>query len=214
MVVVGQSLECWRAPLLDAVSDRNPGPLVERARRQMRAGAAALDVNLGTTGTAEVLTWAAQVVRTQFPGVPIFLDCGDLAAIRRATETTRGPIVVNAVPLEERLSEDARSLVEVPARMGAGIVFSPRAADLREDDGAILEAAELVQDLVARAGITGPAYLDCLTYPPATNPVGCRRSLRWARALRESKAAGVQPLTVPGLRLASASRARTVLQRS
>lgn len=178
MLVVGQSLECWRAPLVDVVASRQAGPVVARARRQVRAGAKALDLNFGSAASPDDIVWAAHVVRSEYPDTPLFLDCGDPAALSVAVKVTSGPIVANAVPLEARQSVEAHSLLEVVAQAGAGVVFSPRAAALRGEDDAILEAAEAARELVMSAGITGPVYLDCLTYPPASHPDECKRSLR------------------------------------
>lgn len=52
--------------------------------------------------------------------------------------------------------------------------------------------------MAASAGLRGPVYLDCLTYPPASDLERCRRSLRWVAALRDSGPTGVAPLVAIG----------------
>lgn len=148
MLTIGQSLECWRPPLSEAMAGRDTAPLIAGARQQVRSGAVALDLNFGATrraGLADHLGWAAEVVRAALPEVVLFLDCGDLEALARAVEATAGPVVANAVPLHDNLTPDPWRLIEAAARAGAGVVVSPRAADERDDDGAILDAARAAQ---------------------------------------------------------------------
>ncbi len=201
MLVIGQSLECWRPPLAAAVARRDPAPLLERAGRQLAAGAHALDVNLGAqprAGLADDLIWAASTLRAMWPDVTLFLDCGDLDALALAIGTTSGPTVANAIPLDGAPAAEVMRLFDAAAASDAGAVFSPRAADREDATSAILTAAEEMRLLVASAGIRGPLFLDCLAYPPALSPERCRRSLVWLRALRDAGAAAVQPLVAVG----------------
>jgi cobalamin-dependent methionine synthase I len=205
MLVIGQSLECWRPPLAVAVAGRDPVPLLARARGQLAAGAHALDVNFGAqprAGLAADLAWTALTLREALPGAPLFLDCGDLEALASALEATPGPAVANAVPLDGPPTREVDRLLEAAAASGAGIVCSPRAADREDaDPTAILAAAEEFQALARSAGLTGPLYLDCLAYPPASHPAQCRRSLTWLATLRDAGSSGsaaVQPLVAAG----------------
>lgn len=200
-VVIGQSLECWRAPLAGAVTRRYAAPLLRRARAQLDAGADAIDVNFGATGRAGLgadLTWAADVLRAALTDVPMFLDSGDIEALAGAVAVTPGPIVANAIPLEDEPSAKAMRLLDIVARAGAGAVFSPRAADRSDDTSAILGAAEEARAAAARAGVRGPLYLDCLTYPPATHPERCRRSIMWIASLRDAGLEDLRPLVAVG----------------
>lgn len=201
MLVIGQSLECWRPPLATAVARRNAAPLLARARRQLEAGAVALDVNLGAhprAGLADDLEWVAATLCDAWPDMTLFLDCGDPAALATAVRTTPGPVVANAIPLDGAPTAEVMRLLDATAASGAGAVFSPRAADREAHASAILTAAEKLRALATSAGIQGPLYLDCLAYPPAFYPERCRRSLAWLRALRSADAAAVQPLVAVG----------------
>lgn len=201
MFVIGQSLECWRPPLSAAVAQRDPAPLLARARRQLDAGALALDVNFGAqqrAGLADDLIWSAGILREALPGVPLFPDCGDLEALTAAVAATPGPAVANAVPLDGPPPPEVAALLAAIAASGAGAVFSPRAADRVDGAEVIVRAAEEARVLAHDAGVKGPLYLDCLAYPPALYPERCRRSLAWLRALREAGVAGIAPLVAVG----------------
>jgi len=206
MFVIGQSLECWRQPLAGAVARRDSAPLLARAHRQCEAGAHALDLNFGARpqhgsgrpGLAADLAWAAGVLHEALPGVPLFLDCGDLDALAIALPGLRGPVVVNALPVETPQTPGVARLLRTAADSGAGVVCSPRTADASDAPEAVLPAAEEMLTLATGAGLRGPLYLDCLAYPAATHAARCRRSLSWLRLLRRAGPPGIEPLVAVG----------------
>ncbi|MDA1239825.1 MAG: dihydropteroate synthase, partial [Chloroflexi bacterium] len=67
MWLVGQSLLLTRARIARAVAARDPAPLLARARRQVAAGADALDLNAGIEADPVALAWAAAAIRTALP---------------------------------------------------------------------------------------------------------------------------------------------------
>ncbi len=195
MVLIGQSLERWRAPLDAALRDRNPAPLLARARRQLAAGATALDLNAGARGTAGDLRRVAAIVHDLAPDVPLLLDSGDETALAAALEACRrdglaAPRVANAAVAGGR---GEQAIFEAAARGGAGVVVSPRGLEPAEsgDAGAPATAGRIVETLLAAleraraAGAGGPVYLDALAHPPALDAARCARSLDVLRALRE-----------------------------
>ena len=201
MLLIGQSLECWRVPLAGAVARRDSRPLLGRARRQLKAGVAALDVNFGAgprPGLAEDMRWTAETLREALPAAPLFLDCGDLDVLASVTLAVAPPLVVNAVPLDSTASASRLRLLEAAAAAGAGVVFSPRVNDDWDDQSAIMAAAKDTLALAARADLHGPLYLDCLAYPAVSHATLCRRSLAWLRALRAAGETRLVPLVAVG----------------
>ncbi len=206
MELIGQSLELWRAPLDAALRDREPAPLLARARRQLAAGATALDLNTGVRGTADDLRWLAALVREIAPGIPLLLDSGDEAALAESLEACRrdgvaAPLVANAAVAGGPGSPGHGPLLEAAALGGAGVVVSPRGLDAG-DAAAPATAARTVETLLAAleraraAGVGGPLYLDALAYPPALDAARCARSLDVLRALRDL--GGATPLVAAG----------------
>jgi hypothetical protein len=201
VLLIGQSLECWRGGLADAVVERRAAPLLARAQRQLDAGAHTLDVNFGASprnGLADDLRWAAEVLRAAHPDVPLFLDCGDLEVLASVVALVEGPLVLNAIPLDGPPTEATVRALDAAAARGAGIVFSPRAADGEDSPSAILGAAEEARTLAREAGIAGPLYLDCLAYPAASHPARCRRSLTWLHVLHTTGDSDLVPLVAAG----------------
>lgn len=179
MLLVGQSLELWRAPI-----EGRREWTVEVARRQLEAGAQALDLNAGVDADVRVLVDAARTIESIGPGVPLFLD-GSVAALTGAIGDLHGTahlLVANAVPLGD---PGAQALLAVMARAGSGAVLSPRLADGRRHAEADQLANTLFEgaERAVIAGVSGPFFFDCLAFPPATDVPRWRRSIEIVRML-------------------------------
>ena len=200
-LLVGQSLELWRPPLAEALRRRDPAPLRDRAARQLAAGAHALDLNRGVgsgaapSAIADDLAWAAAAIREAQPGVALWLDCADAAALAIAVATVPPPVVANAAPLDG--SPRTRALLAAAAASGAGVVLSPAPHESQEPEAepapldlplhALLAAAEQARALLASAGLAD-AWFDCLAYPAATDAPRARRALALVHALAADSA--------------------------
>jgi hypothetical protein len=181
-LLVGQSLELWRDPLRAAVTARDLDTVAAVARRQLELGAHALDVNLGASGDPAVHRAALAAIRQAGPDVPLFLDTADARALTGGLGVVRGPVVTNAVPATD---PDAPALLEAAARVGAGVVLTPRLAD-RADPAPVEVLVRLLEDGVEQAraaGVDGPLYLDCLAFPPAHDRPRALRSIALLRFL-------------------------------
>jgi len=203
-LLIGQSLELWRAPLTTALDRRDAPPLLQRARRQAKARAAALDLNLGFAPDEQrlaALPWLIATLRADplLASLPLLIDVGEPARLRRAAELLDGAsdCLLNAVPLGDPL---APALFALAARSGWGVVLSPRTLDTRTPATAELLAVTLAAGAEGArdAGIEGLLLLDALAYPPATDADRARRSLTVLRALRGLSAADVRPLVAVG----------------
>jgi hypothetical protein len=209
-LLVRQSLELWRAPLQVAVHARDAAPLLARARSQLAAGAAALDLNVGIGAgdeTAEALRWAGSTLQRAGVTVPLWLDCGDTPTLTRVLaafeSTTHPPLVANAARIEgarEPATLATHELLDACSRAGAAVVCSPHFADDSLGIDAILEAHADAHSLVRTYGLHGAWYLDCLAYPPALDPARAARSLGWLRALRmhTAREGSLRPLVAVG----------------
>ena len=49
-VMIGERIHCISPAIRDAMANRNPEPILTRAKEQLDAGAAYLDVNIGPGG--------------------------------------------------------------------------------------------------------------------------------------------------------------------
>ena len=221
-LLVGQSLELSRPPLADALRRRDPAPLRDRAKRQLAAGAHALDLNLGAgagaaptspTSLAGDLVWAAAAIRDAQPGVALWLDCADAEALTIAVAAVPPPVVANAAFLDG--SPRTRGLLAAAAASGAGVVLSPVPHESHEAHeaeplplDALLAVAEQARALLAAAGLAeagrSEVWFDCLAYPAATDAARARRALALVRALAgagepaDERAPRLRPLLAVG----------------
>ncbi|GMU39549.1 MAG: hypothetical protein AMXMBFR23_04150 [Chloroflexota bacterium] len=204
MLLVGQSLLLWRGRLARALAAAEAAPLLDRAARQVEAGAAALDLNAGTEGTTATLVATVRALRPAHPGLPLWLDAaaaGVLATTLDACAAAglRGPFVANAAGAGGTPDAGSTRLLEACARHRAGVVVSPRAVDAgsRPATAEAVAAAALEGLETARAiGLTGPVYLDALAWPAASDPPRAERSLAVLRRLRDVP--GAVPLVAVG----------------
>lgn len=175
---VGQSLELWRTPTV-----ASQAWITEVALRQLQGGADALDINAGAgsaSHAARTLAEAARLVRPVAPRVPLFLDSGDAFAVMDALDAVEGPLIANAVVLDEAAE---LVMLEHIARVRASAVLTPRLYDERR----VASAEELADAFVAgvrrarEAGLDEELYLDCLAYPPAVDHERWLRSFALVR---------------------------------
>ncbi len=198
VLLIGQSLELARGVLLDALRAGNPEPVIRRARGQIAAGAAAVDVNGGSGADAVDLERCVRLLATAFPTVPIFIDTADPVLLNQVVAACVGvgvvaPLIANAIPVGAggAAQPDATAALRTAARIGAGVVLSPRLIE-PVVEGAVagasahdLALAALAAAKAARAGgVRGGIYLDALAFPSVSNGVRCRRSLEVLRAWR------------------------------
>ena len=59
-----------------AFTERDPEPIIKRAKQQLDAGATYLDVNIGPAENdgEDLMKWAVQLLQSEFDNVPLALD--------------------------------------------------------------------------------------------------------------------------------------------
>jgi 5-methyltetrahydrofolate corrinoid/iron sulfur protein methyltransferase len=87
---------------------RDPGPVLERAREQLTAGATYLDVNIGPaeSGGEDLMKWAVQLLQSEFDNVPLCLDTANRKAIEAGIsvyDRSKGKPIVNSADAGERI---------------------------------------------------------------------------------------------------------------
>ena len=88
---------------------RNPEPILTRAKEQMDAGAAYLDVNIGpaeTTGE-ELMKWAVKLLQENFDNVPLWLDTANKKAIEAGISVynrSKGKPIINSADAGDRIT--------------------------------------------------------------------------------------------------------------
>jgi len=82
-ITIGERIHCISPVIRDAFANRNPEPILERAKQQLDAGADYLDVNIGPAESdgEDLMKWAVQLLQSEFDNVPLALDTANQKAI-------------------------------------------------------------------------------------------------------------------------------------
>lgn len=122
-VIIGERIHCISPAIRDAMANRNPEPILQRAKEQLDAGAAYLDVNIGpaeSTGE-ELMKWAVKLLQENFDNVPLSLDTANRKAIEAGISVynrTKGKPIINSASAGDRIEN-----IDLAAANGA-IVLS------------------------------------------------------------------------------------------
>ena len=75
-VTIGERLSTTAPAVNKAFTERDPEPIIKRAKQQLDAGATYLDVNIGPAENdgEDLMKWAVQLLQSEFDNVPLALD--------------------------------------------------------------------------------------------------------------------------------------------
>ena len=98
MLVVGEKINILNPVIYNAVKRNDITPVIEMAERQVRAGADALDINMGPGRQAgEKLPWLMSHLAARFPETDFFLSADLPYIIDTLKDSIPGPgVVINA----------------------------------------------------------------------------------------------------------------------
>ena len=107
-VTIGERIHCISPVIRKAMAERDPEPILKRAREQVEAGATYLDVNIGPAESdgEELRKWAVQLLQGEFDNVPLALDTSNMAAIAAGISVynrSKGKPIVNSADAGDRL---------------------------------------------------------------------------------------------------------------
>jgi len=108
-IIIGERIHCISPVIRTAMEERDPAPILARAREQLEGGAAYLDVNIGpaeSTGEG-LMKWAVTLLQENFDNVPLCLDTTNRKAIEAGIsvyDRTKGKPIVNSADAGERIA--------------------------------------------------------------------------------------------------------------
>jgi 5-methyltetrahydrofolate corrinoid/iron sulfur protein methyltransferase len=121
-VMIGERIHCISPVIRDAMANKIPGPILERAKEQLDAGAIYLDVNIGpaeSTGE-ELMKWAVKLLQENFDNVPLSLDTANKQAIEAGISVynrSKGKPIINSANAGDRIEN-----IDLAAANGAIIL--------------------------------------------------------------------------------------------
>lgn len=123
MLIIGERISILAKSVREAMLSRNPGPIQERALKQVKAGADMLDVSIGPAddGGEDLMEWVVRTVQ-EVAHMPLCLDTTNDKAMEiglKAHDNTWGKPLINSTDgTEERMNV----MFPLAARYGAEII--------------------------------------------------------------------------------------------
>jgi len=107
-IVIGERIHCISPVIRKAMDEMNPEPILARAKEQLDAGAAYLDLNIGPAerNGEELMKWAVKLLQDNFDNVPICLDTANTKAIEAGISVynrAKGKPIVNSADAGDRI---------------------------------------------------------------------------------------------------------------
>jgi 5-methyltetrahydrofolate corrinoid/iron sulfur protein methyltransferase len=178
MFIIGERINGMFRSVARAIAERDEAAIAELARKQVTAGAHALDLNTGPSegDPADVMRWLVETVQDAVP-VPLSIDSPKPAVMAAGLAAARGPTIINSTTgAAERLD----AILPLASEHGSSLIALtidergiPRNAESR---------AEIALGIVARvmeAGIPmDRLYLDPIVLPVSAAQDQCSAALR------------------------------------
>ena len=107
-ITIGERIHCISPVIRKAMEEKDPAPILQRAKEQIDAGATYIDVNIGpaeSTGV-ELMKWVVQLLQENFDNVPLALDTANKAAIEAGISVynrSKGKPIVNSADAGDRI---------------------------------------------------------------------------------------------------------------
>jgi len=166
MLIIGELINCTRKKVGEAAERRDEEFFRELARKQVAAGAHALDINGGLVGQeVELLAWLVELAQ-EVVDVPLCLDTADPEAMVKALPLCKKRPLVNSVSDEPArwamlpALKEHRSKVVALCLSEAGV---PKGVEDR-----VATASRLVDRLTAEGFALDDLYVDPCVMPIAT----------------------------------------------
>ncbi|WP_042276930.1 carbon monoxide dehydrogenase/acetyl-CoA synthase methytransferase subunit [[Clostridium] dakarense] len=82
-MIIGERIHCISPVIRKALAEKDPAPILKRAKEQLEAGAHYIDFNIGPAERdgEELMSWGVQLLQSEFNNVPIALDTANQKAI-------------------------------------------------------------------------------------------------------------------------------------
>lgn len=167
MMIIGELINCTRKKVGEAARNRDGDFFRETARKQIEAGAHALDVNGGVPGQeVELLSWLVELVQG-VGDVPLSLDSADPEALSRALPLCKQRPIVNSVSDEPARWALLPLLKDHKPRLIA-LCMSEAGPPAGVEDR-VATACRLVDRLTAEGFAIDDLYVDACVMPASTS---------------------------------------------
>jgi 5-methyltetrahydrofolate corrinoid/iron sulfur protein methyltransferase len=187
MLIIGERINGMFKKVEAAISTRDPKAIQDLARRQIEAGATALDVNVGTAARdkAAAMAWLVKTIR-EATDAPLAIDSASPDVVEAGLEACAGTRAL----INSTNADDAKldRLVPLAARYGAGLLgltLSEKGIPSTKDERVMLGAKILFKAL--EAGLDpAQVHLDPVVLPVKVAQEG-NQTVKMLETIRELK---------------------------
>ncbi len=107
-IIICERIHCISPVIKKAMEEKDPEPIIKRAKEQIAAGATYIDVNIGPAekNGPELMKWAVQTIQGACDNVPLALDTANRAAIEAGISVynrSKGKPIVNSADAGDRI---------------------------------------------------------------------------------------------------------------
>lgn len=103
MFVIGERINGMFQDIKNAIQNKDKGPVQEMAMKQIKAGANALDINVGpaTTDKEGAMVWLVEAVR-EISDITLSVDTAKFAAMKAGLEAAGGSLIMNSTKGDDK----------------------------------------------------------------------------------------------------------------
>ncbi|HBK3224297.1 TPA: dihydropteroate synthase [Clostridioides difficile] len=121
-MIIGERIHCISPSIRKALAERDPAPILKRAKEQLEAGAHYIDFNIGPAERdgEEIMTWGIKLLQSEFNNVPIALDTANKKAIEaglKVYDRTNAKPIINSADAGSRFD-----LIDIVAEYEAMVI--------------------------------------------------------------------------------------------
>ena len=108
-LIIGERIHCISPVIRSAMEKMDGGPIVQRAKEQIAAGASYLDLNIGPAekNGEELMKWAVKLIQDNCDNIPLCLDTVNTKAIEAGISVynrSKGKPIINSADAGDRIS--------------------------------------------------------------------------------------------------------------
>jgi len=127
MIAIGERINGMFTDVKEAIAAKDPAPIADLARRQTEAGAAYLDINVGTAAADQegTIRWLVEIAQKAV-ATPLCLDSQKPAVIRAGLsvcDTARG-VLLNSTPLSKKSDPEVLAKYVAMAQESGGSLIA------------------------------------------------------------------------------------------
>ena len=165
MFVIGERINGMFDDVRKAIQEQNPAPVQELARRQIAAGANALDINVGPASKDKfgAMQWLVEVTQ-EVADVPLCIDTPNPEVMRVGLEACEGSAIINSTTGEDERME---AFLPLAREFNCPIIGLTIDADgvPRDADGRMEIALRLVSACMEYGISPSDLYVDAVILP-------------------------------------------------